>query len=334
MPNAVWHDQLFGNRATNNTQALRWFAHAYVKPHTGIDGNHGDSPYRARKSIQSALGLIQPNTNSRVIFMSEYDSGVTPSKTTDYYSSTLNYNVDNTHLIGVNSSQLYSQASRIAGTSSLTSGTNIKPLVAMSANSCYWENINVYCGLNGSTTGVGAIDVSGSHNLFRRCSFQGIGNAAQSGISGGYSLKVSGSENLFEECVIGLDTIARTTTQSEIIFAYNATTSAAATRNVFRNCIIKTYTTNGGNFFVSAASGAMDRDNTFENCTFVNFPTGVCSGATMTQAFSMNATPGGMILLKNCTFTGVTHVETSPGGFVYRDNYTSIAVATTVPAAT
>ena len=332
MPNAFFYDQGFGNRGTNVTQSTRWSANAYVKPYSGLDGNRGDSPARARKSIASALKLVQANTNSRIMFLAEYDPGVTPSHTTDYYSTTLNWNVDNTHLIGVNSGGMYSKGSRIANTSTLTSGTNIKPLVAMSANSCYWENINVYCGLNGSTTGVGAIDISGSNNWFHRCSFQGIGNSAQSGISTAYSLKLSGSENLFTDCVIGLDTIARTSTQAEIIFAQNA--GVAATRNVFRNCIIKTYTTAGNNFFISAGAGVLDRDTLFQNCLFVNCPTGVASGATLTQAFSLNAAPGGMIHLSDSTFIGVTHVETTPGGFVYRDLGTQLAVATTVPATT
>ena len=332
-PNAVWPDQLFGNQSSNNgTQASKWNPNVYVRPYKGLDGQRGDSVYCSRKSIASALTLIEPNTNSRIIFMSENDPGVTPANTTDYYAKTLAYNVDNTHLLGVNSGCLYSQGARIAIKSGVTDGTPLKPLVAMSANSCYWENINIYSGLNGTTAGVGACDVSGSHNVFRRCSFQGIGNAAYAGVSTGYSLKVSGSENLFEECVIGLDTIARTSTQAELIFATAA--GVAATRNVFRKCIFKTYTTAGSNFFISAASGVLDRDNTFEDCTFINFPTGVCGGATLTQGISINATPGGMLLLKNCTFIGVTHVETTPGGFVYRDLGTQIAVATTVPATT
>jgi hypothetical protein len=333
MPNAFWPDMGFGNRGTNVHQANRWNSNYYVRPYTGLDGQRGDSPQRARKTLKSALGLAQANANCRIIFMAEYDPGVTPSHTTDYYSTTLSWNVDNTHLTGVNSGQLYSQASRIANTSTLTDGTNIKPLVSVSANSCYWENINVYCGLNGSTAGVGACDVSGSHNVFRRCSFQGIGNASQSAIATGYSLKVSGQENLFEECVIGLDTIARTSTQSELIFAYNATTSAAASRNVFRNCIFKTYTTAGNNFFLSAAATTVDRENTFENCTFINYATGIASGATITQAFSLNASMGGMLLLKGCTFTGVTHVETTASGMVFRDN-TNIANTSTVPTIT
>ena len=332
MPNAFFVDQGFGNRGTNVTQSTGWTANAYVKPYSGLDGNRGDSPIRARKSISSALTLVQANTNSRIIFMAEYDPGVTPSLTTDYYAKTLAYNVNNTHLIGVNSGGLYSKGSRIAIKSGVTVGTPVSPLVTMSANSCYWENINVFSGLNGTTNGVGAIDITGSNNWFHRCSFQGIANSTNAGQSGGYSLKLSGSENLFTDCVIGLDTIARTSTQSELIFATAA--GVAATRNVFRNCIFKTYTTTGNNFFLSAGAGVLDRDTLFQECMFVNCPTGVSSGATLTQAFSLNSAPGGMIVLDACAFVGVTNVETTPGGFVYRDLGTQKAVATTVPATT
>ena len=88
-PNAVWPDQLFGNQSSNNgTQASKWNPNVYVRPYKGLDGQRGDSVYRSRKSIASALTLIEPNTNSRIIFMSENDPGVTPANTTDYYAKT------------------------------------------------------------------------------------------------------------------------------------------------------------------------------------------------------------------------------------------------------
>ena len=86
MPNAFWPDQGFGNRGTNVQQATKWNGNVYVKPSSGVDGNHGDSPYRARKSVKAALAIAQASTNSRIMLMAESN---TAASTTDYYSTSL-----------------------------------------------------------------------------------------------------------------------------------------------------------------------------------------------------------------------------------------------------
>jgi hypothetical protein len=314
MPNAFFYDQGFGNRGTNVTQSTRWTANQYVKPYTGLDANRGDSPIRARKSIQSALTQVQASTNSRIIMMAESD---TAASTTDYYTTSLLYNVDGTHLIGANSSTLYSQRSRIAAKSSLTTGFGA--VVTFSANDCYWENIEVFYGIAASTASCGAMLLSGNRNHFVNCHIAGIGHATAD-VTTAYSLKISGSENLFERCVIGLDTIQRTAANAEIRFAFNSTTGYGAARNVFRDCRIVSYGTSSHNF-VEALAGSIDRDNTFENCTFINMPTGIAgNGTQMAQAFSMTtgSSPDGIIILKGATeLFGVTASETTQSGRLY-----------------
>ena len=327
MPNQFWPDQGFGNRGTNVHQSLHWNSNVYVKPYSGVDGNRGDTPYRARKSVTAALAIAQASANARIQLMAESNTG---SHTTDYYTASLAYNADGTHLIGVNSSPLYSQRSRIAAKSSLTTGFG--PVVTMSANGCYWENIEVFYGLAAATASCGAILVSGDRNRFKNCHFAGIGHATAD-VATAYSLKLTGSENFFEDCVIGLDTIQRTAASAEILFGFNTATGYGAARNVFRNCRIVAYGTTN-HFFVSALAGTIDRDNTFENCTFINMPTGIAgNGTQMAQAFSMTtgSSPDGIILCRNCTFVGVTASETTPAGRLYEVG-SSRAVATAVPA--
>lgn len=313
MPNAFWPDQGFGNRGTNVQQATKWNGNVYVKPSSGVDGNHGDSPYRARKSVKAALAIAQASTNSRIMLMAESN---TAASTTDYYSTSLLYNVDGTHLIGVNAGPLHSQRSRIAnkaGTDA-TVGTALAALVTHSANGCYVENIEMFQGY-GHANAVGCLHVSGDRNHFKGCHFAGMGIAASAGAAGGYSLKVSGSENFFEDCTIGLDTIARTTTNSEILFTANATTGLGATRNHFRRCRIVSYCTGSGSghTWVKAATNTLDRATIFEDCVFINYAS-IANGVAMTQGFSLAAGtggPDGMVVLQKCLMIGVTHDETT-----------------------
>ncbi len=301
------------------TNGNPWFA----KPVSGYDGNDGLAPSSPVSSLAQAQSLAAANNNDVVYMIASSD---TAASTTDYQSTSLLWAKDFVHLIGINAGPLYSQRARVAALSTATAAS-VSPLVTWSANDCRCEGIEFFYGL-ASASAIGAVLVSGERNEFRRCHFAGIGNATMD-VSTNYSLKVTGQENVFEECVIGLDTIQRTAASAELLFG------GGATRNVFRKCRIVTYGT-ANHLFVTVPVNGIDRDNTFEDCTFINAPTGIAGGTTMTQAFSVTGggSPDGMLLLKNCMFTGVTHVETSASGKVLRDNYTSIAVATTVPSAT
>ncbi len=289
----------------------------------GSDSNSGKIPSAPFATSVAALAAAAAGNNDAIYMKASSD---TAANTTDYLTTSLLWAKDIVHLIGVNAGPLYSQRSRIAALSTATAAS-VSPLVTWSANGCLCEGIEFFHGI-ASASAIGAVLVSGERNVFRNCHFAGIGNATMD-VSTNYSLKVTGQENLFENCVIGLDTIQRTAASAELLFG------GGATRNVFRKCRIVTYGT-ANHLFVTVPVNGIDRDNTFEDCTFINAPTGIAGGTTMTQAFSVTGggSPDGMLLLKNCMFTGVTHVETSASGKVLRDNYTSIAVATTVPAAT
>ena len=314
---SVWRRML-----AQSVYGNRWF----LAPGTGAggsDSNSGMSPSAPFATTVAALAAATAGNNDTIYMKASSD---TAANTTDYQSTSLLWAKDVVHLVGVNSGSMYSPRSRIAALSTATPAS-VSPLVTWSANGCLCEGIEFFHGL-ASASAIGAVFVSGERNVFRNCHFAGIGNATMD-ISTAYSLKVTGQENLFENCIIGLDTIQRTAASAELLF------DSGATRNVFRKCRIVTYGT-ANHLFVKVPVNGIDRDNTFEDCTFINAPTGIAAGTTMTQAFSVTGggTPDGMLLLKNCMFTGVTHVETSATGKVLRDNYTSIAVATTVPSAT
>jgi hypothetical protein len=91
-------------------------------------------------------------------------------------------------------------------------------------------------------------------------------------------------------------------------------------RNVFRNCRIITFAGHNTMTWLTTAT-TLDRFTLFENCTFINAVNSTAT--TMSQALGIGHT-GGSIILKNCQMVGATASETTPGGYVYHDAYTSI----------
>lgn len=273
----------------------------FVKPGTsagGSDGYPGDSMDAPLATLTKAQALATANSNDVVYMIA---SSNTAANTTDYQSVALDWAKDGVHLIGINAGNAIAQRSRIA---QLSTATNVDDLFTVSANNCLIQNIEVFHGVNNAAS-TGAVLVSGSRNHFVNCNFAGIGHDTMD-TADNYSLKVTGSENLFENCVIGLDTIARGTAAN-----YELTLSGGATRNIFRNCIFLTYAEANTHLFMKIAANGIDRWNLFDNCSFINMPTGTASGTTMTEAFDITGggSPDGLILLRRCTLVGVTDWE-------------------------
>lgn len=270
----------------------------FVAPNTGSDGNNGKDVTKPLDTLSKAQTLATANSNDTVFLISESN---TASATTDYQSSALAWAKDGVHLVGVNSGNAVAQRSRIA---QLSTATNVDDLFTVSANNCYIANIHVFHGVADATS-KGAVLVSGNRNHFYNCHFAGIGDATMD-TADNYTLKVTGSENLFERCVIGLDTIARGTAAN-----YEMTFSGGATRNIFRDCIIMTYAEANTHLFMKIAANGIDRWNLFDNCIFINMPTGDAAGTTMTEAFDVTGggSPDGIIILNQCTLVGATDWE-------------------------
>jgi hypothetical protein len=290
----------------------------FVKPGTGSggsDGYPGDAMDTPLATLAKAQALATADNNDVVYMIA---SSNTAANTTDAQSTTLLWAKDGVHLIGINAEQAISQRSRI-GAASTATGASIAPLMTVSANGCRIQNIQVISEL-ASANAIGGLLVSGDRNHFVNCHFGGAATATQD-VAGAYSLKVTGSENLFEDCTIGIDTITRATATYEMYM------SGAATRNIFRNCRIITHAGHNTMTFLTTAT-TLDRFTIFENCTFINAVKSTAT--TMSQGFGIGHT-GGLISLKGCVFIGCTAVETTAGGYVYHDAYTTInSVATGV----
>jgi len=266
----------------------------FVNPRLGGDGNSGIRIDRPLDTLSKALSMATADQND-VVYMLASDNSA--SGTTDYQSDTLEWDKDGVHLVGINSGNMVGMRSRIA---QLSTATEVAPLVTWSASNCLCSNIHLFHGVDDADS-KGCLNVTGSRNRFYRCHIAGIGHATMD-TANNYSLQISGGEeNLFEDCVIGLDTIARgTAANSELRLV------SGATRNIFRNCLFTTYAEAAGHQFVLVPVNGIDRYTLFDNCLFINMPTGVASGTSMTEVFDVTGggSPDGLLLLKDCAFVG------------------------------
>lgn len=251
----------------------------YVKPRTGSDNNDGKTPDTAFKTLRQALSSATANQNDVVYFMAE---GNTAANTTDYQSSALDWNKDGVHLIGIDASPFIGQRARIA---QLSTVKTIEDLFTVSANNCLISNIAVYQGVATSTaTSPRAMVISGQRNKILNCQISGMGDTSMD-TAGARSLTVSGSENYIKGCYIGLDTVIRATNVTEV--GVTGTAGSKATRNIFEDCIVNSYTS--GSTFKSIAASYVDRFLILKNCmlctvqgiTSAVAPTGAISTANM-----------------------------------------------------
>lgn len=261
----------------------------YVKPYSGSDSANGQTPATAFKTLAHALSAATAGNNDVVYLVSESN---TASHTTDYQSTTLDWNKDLTHLVGVGAPSLVSQRARIAA---LSTATGVSPVLKVSANGCYISNLSVYGGISGDATSLGAVEVTGTRNVFENVAIQGMGTT-DSVTTGGYSLRLTGAqENVFSDCEIGLDTIARdNSTQGEIWF------DSGAVRNQFQDCLVTGYISNAGYTHVTfTGTTSIDRWQNFVRCTFLSESTN--DATAQTQIFgSMDGFTQGYVNLKDC----------------------------------
>lgn len=262
----------------------------FVKPGSGSDSNNGKKPTQAVATLSKALDLVTADNNDIIYMVAEDNSA---SGTTDYQSATLAVDVDGVHIVGVNAGQRLGQRSRIA---QLSTATGIEPLVTWSASNSSMRNVHIFHGVADATS-KGAMNLTGERNYFSNCHVAGIGHNDMDSANN-YSLQVSGgAESSFVNCTIGLDTVARgTAANSEIRLA------SQATRINFEDCLILTYAEAAGHQFLIAGASSMDRYVWFKRCLFAN--SDKSSGTAMDEAFDVNASQGGHIILQDCVLVG------------------------------
>lgn len=260
----------------------------YCDPTNGSASGDGLTPQTATNSLAVAYGLCRSGKNDGVFFL----GGATAYNPSTAITWSNNY----CHLIGVtNSLPGMGQRARIVN----TSGNDLATLFTLSGSGCLVANIQFFDGKDSAADGA-CVLVSGNRNHLVNCFVAGMGDATASGPfsrAGSYSLKVSGTENTVSGGTIGLDTVARTAANAELI--------VSGPRNRFVGCEIRSNSTTAGKFLVKIDSSSDDlRDVQFEDVLFFNYSTNWATG--ITDAFNMSVTNTVFVILRgNCQFVGV-----------------------------
>lgn len=285
-----------------------WF---FVDPANGSDGNPGtaDQPLA---TLYRAHALCTAGKNDVVVLVGDgattgtarLSTALAQSVDSTATTGTLTWSKNATHLIGATAPTAVAQRARIAPPSGTYTQATFGSgnFIVVSGSGCMFSNFSTFNGFSTGGTNQICFTVTGSRNYFSNVQMGGMGDAASAADTGSRSLKIGSGgsgENTFDGCVIGLDTVTRTAANASVEFA------GATPRNLFRNCILPFQGDTAGVLGITAAaSGSMDRWNTFQNCLFVNNVKS--TSTTMTALCTLGASTGGMIVLQDCLTVGMT----------------------------
>lgn len=277
--------------------------HFFVDPVNGSDGAEGtvDDPL---KTLKRAHALCTDGNNDVVHLI-----GNGQVSGTAYLTEQLVWSKNACHLVGIAAPTRNSQRASIA----IAAGTaGFSPMVKVTGQGCMFSNLSTFHGYNTAETQIAWLE-SGQRNYYENVHFGGMGHATAGDQAGSASLHIDGGvaagttglgDNTFVGCTIGLDTVARSTSNS------NLKLSGATPRNQFKDCDFITFADNAGALFVKAnAAGDLDRSTIFDRCRFINNIKS--TGTTMTAGFSVHASVGGLILMDQCVSVGATDIETN-----------------------
>lgn len=279
----------------------------WVDPENGVDANGqagvGATRDAPMKTLAAAYGLLSDEGGDGIILMNDGNTGKSVRLT-----AALTWAKDNCWMIGDCFQSHVSHRSRITGESS---GATFTPLITVSGHGNYFANFQLF---HDYTVDPVALIVTGNRNKFENVHIAGMGHADGGDDAAAASLKINGGqENEFVACTIGLDTIARSTTNAEIELV------GSATRNVFVECFVSSYADNAGHLWVKIdGSTDIDRYVWFKRTMFYNAVQS--AGTTMTQGFNVHATAGGMVILQDCAMVGATDWAAADNGNVYVTN--------------
>jgi len=287
----------------------------YCQPASGYLGTQDGSATAPYTTLAAAYGAGRSGKNDIIVLV-----GNGAASGTARVDASFTWAKDALHLVGVCSPVLYSQRARIAPSSSTTAFT---PYFTISGNGCIFQNIAWFMGFTTGTTSQIGMVLTGSRNYFENCQIAGMADAASAEHAGSRTLKIGASgsgENVFESCVIGVDTVTRSAANATVEF------TAATTRNVFRNCLFPLMTDDAAALgILGTGNGCVDRHNIFDNCSFINAVKSTSTTMTVLASFT-TASPGGLLLFKQCILLGITdYGDTNGLANSYIDGFTGAA---------
>lgn len=280
----------------------------WVDPVYGADGNPGDSPKRALKTLYRAHQKMTAGQNDVCFLIGNGASTGTARLSTALATGIPNgslttgeliWSKNACHLIGVAAPGLNSRARIATPTGTYTAATfGSNTMMTVSGSGCYFANISLTQSFSTGNAAEISLVVSGDYNSFDNVFVSGPLSAAGYGGANSRALKIDGGdENLFRNCFIGTDTVTRSAANANLQLA------SGAARNQFIDCTFAMYTSSASSLFVLVAAAAgCDRFTLFKDCVFAN---AMDSGSTaLTGAMSLAASAGGCMIVKNCALVG------------------------------
>lgn len=268
----------------------------YVNETLGSDGFTGtaNSPFA---TLGQALTKCNAGNNDCVFFTG-----------TIHLTAPLVWNKNQVHLIGLCDPLRRGKRARI----SVSGTTPFTYLVDVSASGCWFANFGTFYGFTtvAATTPVCWHD-TGGRNCYDNVEFLGFGDAtvstgtANQTTARAFVLNTNTGETTWRNCVFGVDTAVRNAANHTVELA------GGAPRLTFENCDFEADlgASGGASSHVLVGASGIDRYCKFTQCRFMN---STLSGATaMAQAFNVNGSAGGVVLLDYCTSFGITAWETS-----------------------
>lgn len=270
----------------------------WVDGTNGSDGNTG-GPTDPFKTLSQAQTACLAGNNDVVYFTGTFSP-----------TATFVWSKNNTHLVGLDVYGPYPSPTISVVSAAATTGA-FSPLVNVTATGCIFQNFSVVSGIAQAATQVAWAEAGGS-NTYIGVNINQVANATAAAQAGNRALTLASASNFFQDCVIGNDAIVRATGTNS-----NVTVLAGTGSTVFRGCQFPMWSSVAANTFIVAATATMTGNIILDNCLLTNNTQGAGYVAN-TQAFSISATAGGMLVLPvSTTVVGATILNTGGTGPVY-----------------
>jgi hypothetical protein len=269
----------------------------YVDSVNGADGNSGRDPDAALLTVEAALVACTANNNDIVVLL--------PKATGYALAAAVDWNKAYTHLVGAWAPNARGARCRVTAAAGIA--TN---MWTVSVAGCVFQNIKFSNSSN--TAASGAVVVTSGRNNFFNCKMEAMMGATSAASATAYTLKFTGSsaeECYFKNCVIGQDTILRSTANADVVF------SGGVRDIVFEDCQFIALTGATEYWLDLSLASCIDGTILFKNCVFLNSTKS--GGTAMTLGFKVNAAGiGGLVILQNCVEFGASDFCANTAGAV------------------
>ena len=252
------------------------FSNAQGRQIVGSSGNDGLSLNSPLDSLATAYGMCTSGAGDGIILWSY---GLTTSACSSYLTTPLTWSKHGITCAGVCAPTAYDQRARVANASS---AINLASLITLSGNNNILLNMSTG-NFGTASTALGGVIVSGQRNYLGNVGIIGAGSTTPAQTTGANSLTLSGADgNTFYNCTIGTDTVDQDGSQAVTgVIKFIGTSGGAAQnnqKNLFDRCRILSYisyaNSTSGQIHLVGSGDALDRDQEFRDCSFINFKLG------------------------------------------------------------